>query len=441
MGIKGLLPFLSSIQERCHISEFSGQVIGIDGYCWIHRGIIGCALDLASGKETDFYVSYFMKRLKILIENGVIPVVVFDGAEYLAKSDKETERNEKRDKYLQMGKEFYEKGDIKQANQCFQHSIDACKKNDVSCVVAPFEADAQLAFLYKKGVISACISEDSDLLAFGCGTVIYKLDSSGMGVKIDYENIDKINSFKDILNEKVSFLQLCVMAGCDYLPSIKGIGMATACKLVHQHRDIYKHHWVFDHLSASLVPLSCEEITTLAIDGKPYQPPLENSIVFQIALGNVHPKDFSIIGHNHFKQVYNSEVSTSQHPKKLSQISTPASLLSLHVTSLPDINGTSPYFTKNKCIDDESILSPPVVGKRNWINDENDEDIEIYAKKLSVHGAFHSQPISSSTPIVSRPFPKPSLKLGLSKKSKRKLEPVLKDSTRVNTLYNYMNKN
>lgn len=37
--------------------------------------------------------------------------------------------------------------------------------------MAPYEADAQLAYLNKAGIVQAVITEDSDLLAFGCKKV------------------------------------------------------------------------------------------------------------------------------------------------------------------------------------------------------------------------------------------------------------------------------
>ena len=46
---------------------------------------------------------------------------------------------------------------------------------DIEYVVSPFEADAQLAYLESQGVIQAVITEDSDLLAFGCKEVIVYL--------------------------------------------------------------------------------------------------------------------------------------------------------------------------------------------------------------------------------------------------------------------------
>lgn len=46
-----------------------------------------------------------------------------------------------------------------------------CRKKGVDCIVAPYEADAQLAYLMKAGIAQAIISEDSDLLVYGCQKV------------------------------------------------------------------------------------------------------------------------------------------------------------------------------------------------------------------------------------------------------------------------------
>ena len=35
-------------------------------------------------------------------------------------------------------------------------------------------------------------------------------------------------------------MMVCVMAGCDYLPSIKGIGLKKAIRFVEDGKDIYK---------------------------------------------------------------------------------------------------------------------------------------------------------------------------------------------------------
>ena len=41
----------------------------------------------------------------------------------------------------------------------------------MECIVAPYEADSQLAYLNKEGIVDVVITEDSDLLVFGCKKV------------------------------------------------------------------------------------------------------------------------------------------------------------------------------------------------------------------------------------------------------------------------------
>lgn len=50
-------------------------------------------------------------------------------------------------------------------------SPQACRSVGVECIVAPYEADAQLAYLSREGIVDLVITEDSDLLVFGCKQV------------------------------------------------------------------------------------------------------------------------------------------------------------------------------------------------------------------------------------------------------------------------------
>ena len=51
--------------------------------------------------------------------------------------------------------------------------------------MAPYEADAQLAYLYLNGYASLVITEDSDLLAFGVKRCFFKMDGNGDGDEVD----------------------------------------------------------------------------------------------------------------------------------------------------------------------------------------------------------------------------------------------------------------
>ena len=57
----------------------------------------------------------------------------------------------------------------------------------MDCIVAPYEADAQLGYLMKAGIVQAIISEDSDLLVYGCqkvGAYLYDSLVSFLGLSL-----------------------------------------------------------------------------------------------------------------------------------------------------------------------------------------------------------------------------------------------------------------
>lgn len=112
---------------------------------------------------------------------------------------------------------------------------------NVQFIVSPYEADAQLTYLFKNGKIDFVITEDSDLLAYGVTKVFFKMDPNGMGIEIDLRNLSQCEAFKMPLSKGGKlfdhnlFLKTCILNGCDYCESIKGIGFKTALKLMKEH--------------------------------------------------------------------------------------------------------------------------------------------------------------------------------------------------------------
>lgn len=46
--------------------------------------------------------------------------------------------------------------------------LQELKVQGVAFLVAPYEADAQMAYLARSGTVQLVVTEDSDLLAYGC---------------------------------------------------------------------------------------------------------------------------------------------------------------------------------------------------------------------------------------------------------------------------------
>ena len=53
---------------------------------------------------------------------------------------------------------------------------DLFRLHNIQFVVAPYEADIQLAYMWEQKQIDFVITEDSDLIAHGVGSCFYKYD-------------------------------------------------------------------------------------------------------------------------------------------------------------------------------------------------------------------------------------------------------------------------
>lgn len=137
-----------------------------------------------------------MSRVRMLIHFGVTPYLVFDGDYLPSKAATEDSRAKRREESKRLGLELHKLGKTSQAHLELQKAVDVTpqmarqlieelKLLDVEYIVAPYEADAQLAYLERKGIIDGILSEDSDLLVFGAQSLLTKLDQYGDCVEIN----------------------------------------------------------------------------------------------------------------------------------------------------------------------------------------------------------------------------------------------------------------
>ncbi|KAG1707291.1 hypothetical protein DVH05_026485 [Phytophthora capsici] len=246
MGISGLLPVLKSITETKTIDEYKGRTLAIDGYCWLHRAIYSCSQEICLGQETDKYVTYFMDRINTLLHNGVTPYVVFDGGPLPMKKGTEEERRKARQKNRDLGIQHYNSKRFGEARKCFVRAADVSPYmahrviQNVAYVVAPYEADAQLAYLVQNGLADGVITEDSDCLPFGCQMVLFKMDRDNVAQEIQTANLKKNKGMSFHMFTEQMFLEMCIFSGCDYLPSIPGFGLKKAYTAMKQHGSFIK---------------------------------------------------------------------------------------------------------------------------------------------------------------------------------------------------------
>lgn len=108
--------------------------------------------------------------------------------------------------------------------------------------MAPYEADAQLAYLERSKLVDAIITEDSDLLVFGCQNVLFKLDVvANTVVSIARKDFGSLTTSSSDISffgwSDAQFRAMAILSGCDYLPSIPGIGLKTAYTLLKRWKS------------------------------------------------------------------------------------------------------------------------------------------------------------------------------------------------------------
>ncbi|TXG50831.1 hypothetical protein EZV62_023355 [Acer yangbiense] len=220
MGIKDLLRFMKPYIKPIHIKKYAGKRVGIDAYSWLHKG--GNCSSIFNNFCCNFGMFCFSMK-----------------------------RQANRDLAMEKLKE----GNVNAATEHFQKAINITpamahqliqilRSENIEFVAAPYEADAQLAYLSSlevgKGGIVAVITEDSDLIVYGSQATVFKMDRYGNGKELlldkVFDSLTGTPSFRSF--DKELFIGMCVLAGCDFLPSVPGIGIAKAYSMVSKYRNI-----------------------------------------------------------------------------------------------------------------------------------------------------------------------------------------------------------
>lgn len=223
--------------------DFEGKTLLVDASCLLHKGLFGCADKLATGQDTQFYIGYVNKYVRYLLAHKCQVVLVFDGRPLPAKKETNDSRRECRGRYQQLGEQLLSQGLAAEAFKAFsrgteltrdvvQKTIRAFSNTPmVDVIVAPYEADAQIAFLMQMGMAHAVITEDSDLIVFGCEKILFKMNPTN-GHCLVFSQQRLPNCVCPVLKRAFkfdTFRRICILAGCDYLQGgLRGVGLKGA---------------------------------------------------------------------------------------------------------------------------------------------------------------------------------------------------------------------
>lgn len=237
-------------QGKLH--EKHGRKIAIDASMSIYQFLIavrsdGSQLTNEAGEITSHLMGMFYRTIR-MIENGIKPVYVFDGKPPIMKSGELAKRKEKREEAQKGLAQAEETGDAEGMEKFSRRLVkvtpqhnDECKRllklMGIPYIEAPCEAEAQCAALVKSGKVYATGTEDMDALTFGSSVLLRHLTfSEARKMPIREFYLDRILTELELSHYE--FIDLCILLGCDYCDSIKGIGPKRAVDLIKQYKSI-----------------------------------------------------------------------------------------------------------------------------------------------------------------------------------------------------------
>jgi len=245
------------------LSSLQGRKIAIDASMAIYQFLIavrsggpGAAsmqLTNAEGETTSHIQGMFNRTIRFLSE-GIRPVYVFDGKPPNIKSGELAKRREKREKAEAELKKAREDGNVEEEDKQQKRLVRAGTKENEDCkkllrlmgvpvINAPCEAEAQAAALARAGAVWAAGTEDMDCLTFRTPIQIRKM-TFATAKQSDIQQLDYAKALLGLEITHDQFVDLCILLGCDYCDSIRGVGPKTALKLIREHKcieEILKH--------------------------------------------------------------------------------------------------------------------------------------------------------------------------------------------------------
>ncbi|KAB8258200.1 flap endonuclease 1 [Aspergillus pseudonomiae] len=265
MGIKHLYQVIAEnapdAVKAGDIKNHFGRKVAIDASMSIYSFLIavrseGQQLMSDTGETTSHLMGMFYRTLR-MVDNGIKPLYVFDGAPPKLKSGELAKRTARKAEATEAHEEAKETGTAEDVEKFSRRTVRVTRDHNAECkkllklmgipyIDAPTEAEAQCAVLARAGKVYAAASEDMDTLCFEAPILLRHLTFSEQRKEPILEiHLSRVLEGLDM--DRNQFIDLCILLGCDYLEPIPKVGPNTALKLIREFGSLEK---VVEHMES-----------------------------------------------------------------------------------------------------------------------------------------------------------------------------------------------
>jgi flap endonuclease-1 len=256
VAISELIP-----RKEIVLGELAGQKLALDAFNALYHFLsvirdrmTGEPLRDRGGNVTSHLVGV-LDRTVTFLEFGIKPVYVFNGKYPRFKERTVRKRRALRDEALMRWKDAVRKGKpalkyARAATRVDAGVVTSSKRlldlMGVPWVQAPSEGEAQCSWMGQRGLVFATASQDLDSLLFGSPRLVRnlsavrkeELSSPEVAAAADPELIVLADVLKSLGLSREQLVLLGLLVGTDYNEGIKGVGPATALRLVKDYQTL-----------------------------------------------------------------------------------------------------------------------------------------------------------------------------------------------------------
>ena len=260
MGVN-LTPII--VKRVIRLGVLRGKSLAVDANNMLYQFLSlirtpdGTPLKDSSGRITSHLAGLMFRSTRLIHGYGIDLVLVFDGKPPGLKEREIVKRRRLREKAELEWERAVRAGDYATAwskavmtSRLTRSMADDAKRLlellGIPFVQAPSEAEAQTAYMAKKGDVWASSSRDYDSLLFGAPRLLRYLTisgreflpSKGVSRPLRPELIDlkRLLSHHKLTHEQL--IDLAILIGTDFNEGVKGIGPKGALKLLRRHGRI-----------------------------------------------------------------------------------------------------------------------------------------------------------------------------------------------------------
>jgi len=254
MGIKGLTQLIkkNSPESIKHVGLYTmkDRRVAIDTSIFLYKSLMnvrskGDYLRNKDGKVVSHIQGLYYKTNQYL-SFGITPIYIFDGKPPQEKSDCLKERTKKVEECKAKmeltenveEKKALEKGTIRIKKEYIDDLKHLFSLMGVSYIHAPGEAEAYASELCRMGYVDSVITEDMDTLSYGCPQLLRSCIDKTIKRPEVVTSFDFQQILSDFKMNHDQFIDMCILCGCDYCPTIPKIGPIRAMKLMQKYGSI-----------------------------------------------------------------------------------------------------------------------------------------------------------------------------------------------------------